>query len=385
MADGNYTLVVKVDDSSIKKLEERLNGIMGGKSGGGKSGGVLNTLMGGGKNDILGNLAKLGGIALGVGLLVEAVSKIADAVVGASPYLQAMMKLMDASISLILRPIGDFFGAFLRPILLFFLTRVALPFYKLIDPLMMWLGGQLGTEVAASADKIMNGAAGLVTDPIGTLQEIGSNVQNDLIGYGTQLGDGIKKFIDWLTTPPENDVIGGIVEWFKKISEFDLLGAVQTAFDTIFTSIINWDGWAWIQSVFAGLYTQLTSWDGFQWITTLFAGLFSIITSWDGFKWIETIFTDVYNKIISFDFVKWVTDSVNSIMDAIKSIDIVKMIQDFIDRIFGINQDKGNPRDHEPPVPIEIQIQSNIASIQGELDRAIRPIMEGLLGELRGK
>ena len=47
-----------------------------------------------------------------------------------SPLLQAMMKLFNTSIMLIFRPIGDFIGGFIRPIMLFFMKNIVIPFYK---------------------------------------------------------------------------------------------------------------------------------------------------------------------------------------------------------------------------------------------------------------
>ena len=47
-----------------------------------------------------------------------------------SPLLKAMKSLFDTSIMLIFRPIGDMIGGFLRPILLFFMKNIAVPFYK---------------------------------------------------------------------------------------------------------------------------------------------------------------------------------------------------------------------------------------------------------------
>lgn len=47
-----------------------------------------------------------------------------------SPLLKTMMSLFNTSIMLIFRPIGDFIGSFLRPLMLFFMKNIAIPFYK---------------------------------------------------------------------------------------------------------------------------------------------------------------------------------------------------------------------------------------------------------------
>ena len=50
--------------------------------------------------------------------------------ISSSPLLQAMFKIMNSSLTLIMRPIGDFFGAFIRPMSIYFLKEVAIPFFQ---------------------------------------------------------------------------------------------------------------------------------------------------------------------------------------------------------------------------------------------------------------
>ena len=85
------------------------------------------------------NIAKLGVIAIGVGSLVGLVSKVAGMLVDSSPMLKGMLKLLNYSVMLIFRPIGDFIGFFLRPIMIYFLRSIALPWYKQMRPIMQKL------------------------------------------------------------------------------------------------------------------------------------------------------------------------------------------------------------------------------------------------------
>ena len=79
--------------------------IMGGaKAAWQKTGGKLAEKIPGGAG---GGLLAGGMMAAATGLFVK--------VIQASPLLSAMMKIMQTSFTLILRPIGDFFGAFFRP------------------------------------------------------------------------------------------------------------------------------------------------------------------------------------------------------------------------------------------------------------------------------
>ena len=94
--------------------------IMGGaKSAWQKTGGKLAEKLPGGAG---GGLLAGGMMAAATGLFVK--------VIQASPLLSAMMKIMQTSFTLILRPIGDFFGAFFRPLFIYFLKEVAIPFFQ---------------------------------------------------------------------------------------------------------------------------------------------------------------------------------------------------------------------------------------------------------------
>ncbi len=145
MSSNTYTLKIDIDDSKIRELEKRLMAIMGGKTAG--LSGVKDAATGNtDKGQLMKNIAKLGVIAIGVGSLVGLVSKISGMMVDSSPMLKGMLKLLNYSIMLILRPIGDFFGFFLRPIVIYFLRSVALPFYKQMRPVMQALGTMLGVD-----------------------------------------------------------------------------------------------------------------------------------------------------------------------------------------------------------------------------------------------
>jgi hypothetical protein len=145
MSSNTYTLKIDIDDSKIRELEKRLMAVMGGKTAG--LSGVKDAATGNtDKGKLMQNISKLGIIAIGVGSLVGLVSKISGMMVDSSPMLKGMLKLLNYSIMLILRPIGDFFGFFLRPYIIYFLRSVALPFYKQMRPVMQALGTMLGVD-----------------------------------------------------------------------------------------------------------------------------------------------------------------------------------------------------------------------------------------------
>ena len=136
-----YVLKVKVDDADIRKLEKRLAGILTGKgiTGGSGSGG----------NGALGkNLAKLGIIATGVVGILALTKKLTGMLVDSSPMLKQMLKLFNFSIMLIFRPIGDFIGFLLRPIMIMFLRKFIIPWYQTGLPVLQKVGTFIGDFVS---------------------------------------------------------------------------------------------------------------------------------------------------------------------------------------------------------------------------------------------
>lgn len=65
----------------------------------------------------------MAGGMMGASILTMIIKKAMEA----SPMLQQMLKIMNVAMTLFLRPIGDFIGGMLKPIMLFFLREVAVP------------------------------------------------------------------------------------------------------------------------------------------------------------------------------------------------------------------------------------------------------------------
>ena len=98
-------------------------------------------------------------VGIGAGLLAGAgMSKL---IIDSSPLLQAMLKLLNVGIMLILRPIGDFIGFLLRPLLIEFVKKVAIPAYK--------GGAKLAKKWGDSLGKGLLGLIHVFTDPIGAI------------------------------------------------------------------------------------------------------------------------------------------------------------------------------------------------------------------------
>jgi hypothetical protein len=144
MSTPQYTLMLKVDDTAIKDLEARLKNLFGNK----------NTLLGKltastNTQDQKKNILHLGAIALGTAGLLTATKKLIDIVKESSPMLNNIFKLLNYSILLIFRPIGDFIGFLLRPVIILLLRKFIIPWFKDVYPVMKKLGTTIGNVLTA--------------------------------------------------------------------------------------------------------------------------------------------------------------------------------------------------------------------------------------------
>ena len=134
----------------------RLGKFIGGRAQAGKKGGLAG-MLGGAKG-----MAIAGGAMIGIKLLQKAITLG----IQSSPMMQQMLKLWKFGIMMIFRPIGDFFGFFLRPIFVALLRKFIIPFYQTYLPMMQEMGHRLGEDVANNLIWILEMLSGIryVTD-----------------------------------------------------------------------------------------------------------------------------------------------------------------------------------------------------------------------------
>tara|TARA_R100000808_G_scaffold9877_1_gene26788 strand:- start:4989 stop:6416 length:1428 start_codon:yes stop_codon:yes gene_type:complete len=87
---------------------------------------------------------------------------LGKAIIDSSPMFQQMLKLLNFGIMMILRPIGDFFGFLMRPIMIMLLRKFIIPFYQEYMPIMQEMGDYIGNIVAPVLEKILLGVTGVV-------------------------------------------------------------------------------------------------------------------------------------------------------------------------------------------------------------------------------
>ncbi len=120
----------------------------------------------------IGTVVKLAGLATGVAGLLQMRKMVIDS----SPMLQAMLKLLNVGIMFILRPIGDFFGFVLRPLLVPFIL-LASQFYASRLGLISETGTDAGQallegDVATLIDRLLLLPKILLGDPEQTKEDL---------------------------------------------------------------------------------------------------------------------------------------------------------------------------------------------------------------------
>ena len=132
-------------------------------------------------------------IGIGVGVAGILMSVIVKAF-SASPLFAQMMKMMKFMVTLILMPIGTFFGALLRPILIVLLRKFIVPFYSTWMPKLMKWGNDIGKFIV---DPLGWNKKKTTTTTDNTYDDIDDPNQNQASNWmGSMEGQG--GFFPWL-------------------------------------------------------------------------------------------------------------------------------------------------------------------------------------------
>ena len=104
-------------------------------------------------NKMFGGQGKMAAAGLGLGAAAGGLA-LGKAIIDSSPLMQQMIKLMKFGFMLILKPIGDFFGFIMRPILILLLRKFIIPFYQTVYPWFAKEGTKLGNDIAKIVDSL---------------------------------------------------------------------------------------------------------------------------------------------------------------------------------------------------------------------------------------
>ena len=134
-------------------------------------------------NKMFAGKGKAAAVGLGIGAAGAGLG-LTSKIIDSSPLMQQMLKLLNFGIMLILRPIGDFFGMLMRPILILLLRKFIIPFYQTVYP---WFlntansltkSGEIFEEVGDSIVKSVEESGKFITaklEPVITKDVAGTN------------------------------------------------------------------------------------------------------------------------------------------------------------------------------------------------------------------
>ena len=104
-------------------------------------------------NKMFGGQGKVAAAGLGMGAVGGGLA-IGKAIIDSSMMLQQMLKLLQFGVMLILKPIGDFFGFLMRPIMILLLRKFIIPFYQKVYPWFATTGTKIGNNIATIMDNL---------------------------------------------------------------------------------------------------------------------------------------------------------------------------------------------------------------------------------------
>ena len=104
-------------------------------------------------NKMFGGHGRMAAMGAGMGAVGGGLA-LTKAIIDSSAMLQQMLKLLQFGVMLILKPIGDFFGFLMRPILILMLRKFIIPFYQKVYPWFITQGAKLGDNIAGLLDHL---------------------------------------------------------------------------------------------------------------------------------------------------------------------------------------------------------------------------------------
>ena len=260
----------------------------------------------------LGGLAKKGALPIGIGMGVAGIlmSVIVKAL-SASPLFQQIMKMIKFSVNLILMPIGTFFGAILRPILITLLRKFIIPYYSTWMPKMMTIGTSIGEGIIEFFEVLEKEGIGAAMGVLFKDVDVGALIWDALAKAIPVFvaADFIAGLFKWGDGTDANGLGYEVNAWFSKGLE-----EATTDWDDFWTKTSAWfsGGIAGITSTFTDIWTSITTWFSgtLKEITYGAASIFGIVTSWFSTGLTTTIitFTDIWDTIIS-----WFQKGINGV------------------------------------------------------------------------
>ena len=287
------------------------------------------------------------GMALGAGS-AAVILKVLKMAFDASPMFQQMKKLLQFGVMMILRPIGDFFGFLMRPILVMLLRKFIIPWYQYAYPKMIKMGDQIG--------KILTWLLGFGFANLFSNLTLTYDPDLDPFfgtsGVFTKLGQDIQA-IDWAGIKTSiTGLFSTLVTDIQNINWADVQTTITdklTEFASIFTTGNLTESWNKMKTFFSGIGLEASGWLTSQWgkVTSFFKDLRidtqiggAIQEAWDGFAGnVTSIFENIVSQILLIPSKIWtgLTSIASSIGDVFGGV--ISAILDAIESIlpFGLS------------------------------------------------
>ena len=244
-------------------------------------------------NKFFAGQGKTAAVGLGLGAVGGGMA-LGKMIIDSSPAFQQMLKLLNFGIMMVLRPIGDFFGFLMRPILIMLLRRLIIPFYQKFMPIMVKMGNDIGNILAAMPDWAID----------------------NLISNMT-------------FTPRDDDPLfgtnGAIKKWAEELDGYDLskiLPSLPEAYGEEFENAYNnsLEGWVSMAGFLysAGEALKEGGWVNKRWND--FTTFFSILQS-DSSGWVKERWDSItkFFSILQSDVKTWVLERWNNFTSFISS------------------------------------------------------------------
>lgn len=303
-------------------------------------------------------LTKIAGFTLGIAGIVQ----FRKALIDSSPLLQAVLKIMDTAFNLILRPFGDFIGAFLMPMAIGLLQH-AIPFYtdmaKLLPDFIQagkdfWSGDFAAIlEPMSKAQEITNNHLDGILKKTGVPEHEAGFSLGDIIGpmVGPLLGPIVERFADQF----QRDLTQGWLMFVDKWNMFwqktlpDAFKGIEKAFYDAFNSLpreitqpilmffgkLNLFFLKTLPEFFEGISDDALGWVSDRWedFTQFFSILQSDVNGWVRDRWeaLTGFFQYIKNSIDGLAIPVWdaiirafigIRDKIQNLMDSILQIGV---------------------------------------------------------------
>ena len=278
-------------------------------------------------------LGKVNKMQLGITGMSFALGSIVGLLTNMSDILKSMFELLQTGIMLMLKPIADFIGLMLRPVVSLLLTHMILPFYKAVYPWFI----KASQEKQESLDKaVKDGDAGIVAGEIATsftpllLSELIYQALTDAFDIpSTTLARDIAQHLKWL----DYELLKLQLAW----------GQFWADVEVHWNAFVEWlgNGLAWIWAEIVKAWVGFTGWveGGLAEIWAKVVAAWTQFTSWidGGLTWIWGELDKIIEAIKGFDLLAEIKEAFESIKSAFLSV------VDFFRDLFGIPDELKSP------------------------------------------